>query len=172
MLYGYETPVNFADIVSTDNSIYSAETLENMDIITRKAQLASYTPNTIVVVPIVGVPSSVQNYQSTVVSENDLAIQNGDYTIYDLKVGGKNFGAEGYDNLDSRYSTSELDTSSLKNSVQIIGFAKFRLKAVEDYNRSTVLGDPLDGQIRGDFIGYVVDPREMAALLEQYNYGN
>ncbi len=98
-------------------------------------------------------------------------IETGDYTIYDLKVGGQNFGAAGYDDLDSKYSPSDVYMEGLKNSVQVIGFAKFKLKGEDEYNRSEVLGDPLDGQIRGDFLGYVVDPREVGTLLQQYNLG-
>ena len=176
MLYGFDSPVNFADIVSTDNSIYSTESTDNMQIITGKKELASYTPNTIVVVPIVGVPDTVQSYQKEVANNAngsaDLEIETGDYTIYDLKVGGQNFGAAGYDDLESKYTPSDIYMDSLKNSVQVIGFAKFQLKSEENYNRSDVLGDPLEGQIRGDFLGYVVDPRETAALLQQYNSGN
>lgn len=176
MLYGFDSPVNFADIVSTDNSIYADESAENMNVITGKTELASYTPNTIVVVPIVGVPDTVQSYQKEVANNantsSDQEIETGDYTIYDLKVGGQNFGAAGYDDLDSKYSPSDVYMEGLKNSVQVIGFAKFKLKSEADYNRSDVLGDPLDGQIRGDFIGYVVDPRETEALLQQYNLGN
>ena len=175
MLYGFDSPVNFADIVSTDNSIYADESTENMKVITGKKEIASYTPNTIVVVPIVGVPSTVQSYQKEVANNantsNDLEIENGDYTIYDLKVGGQNFGAAGYDDLESQYSPSDIYMEGLKNSVQVIGFATFQLKSEDQYNRSDVLGDPLDGQIRGDFIGYVVDPRETEALLQQYNFG-
>jgi hypothetical protein len=88
-----------------------------------------------------------------------------------LKVGGQNFGAAGYDDLESKYTPSDIYMDSLKNSVQVIGFAKFKLKGEDQYNRSDVLGDPLDGQIRGDFIEYIVDPREVAALLQQYNLG-
>ncbi|MBR4569543.1 MAG: Tad domain-containing protein [Candidatus Riflebacteria bacterium] len=174
MLYGFDSPVNFADIVSSDSGLYTTETKKNMNIITGD-KLATYTPNTIVVVPIVGVPDTVQSYQKEVANNasanSDQEIETGDYTIYDLKVGGQNFGAAGYDDLDSKYSPSDVYMEGLKNSVQVIGFAKFQLKAEKDYNRSDVLGEPLDGQIRGDFIGYVVDPRETEALLQQYNLG-
>lgn len=174
MLYGFDSPVNFADIVSTDNSIYSTESTENIKLITGDP-VATYTPNTIVVVPIVGVPDPVQSYQKEVANNantsSDLEIETGDYTIYDLKVGGQNFGAAGYDDLESKYTPSDIYMDSLKNSVQVIGFAKFKLKGEDQYNRSDVLGDPLDGQIRGDFIEYIVDPREVAALLQQYNLG-
>ncbi|MBR4329124.1 MAG: hypothetical protein IKP71_04665, partial [Candidatus Riflebacteria bacterium] len=174
MLYGFDSPVNFADIVSSDSGLYTTETKKNMNIITGD-KLATYTPNTIVVVPIVGVPDTVQSYQKEVANNasanSDQEIETGDYTIYDLKVGGQNFGAAGYDDLDSKYSPSDVYMEGLKNSVQVIGFAKFKLKSEADYNRSDVLGDPLDGQIRGDFIGYVVDPRETEALLQQYNLG-
>ena len=175
MLYGFDSPVNFADIVSTDDSIYATESAENMKIITGQ-ELATYTPNTIVIVPIVGVPDSVQSYQKEVANNAngsaDLEIETGDYTIYDLKVGQHNFGAGGYDDLESKYSPTDIYMDSLKNSVQVIGFAKFKLKGESEYNRSDVLGDPLEGQIRGDFLGYVVDPRETAALLKQYNGEN
>ena len=172
LLYGYDQPINFADIISSDNGKYSSETTNGIDIITGKVPLASYTPNQIVIVPIVGVPDSVQNYQSTVTRVGDQEVANGDYTIYDLKVGSQNAGAEGYDNLNSNFAPSDVDTSNLKNSVQIIGFAKFRIMDVSEYTRSEVLGDPLVGQIRGEFLGYIVDPREVATLLEAYNSGS
>ena len=172
LLYGYDQPINFADIISSDNGKYSSETTNGLDIITGKIPLASYTPNQIVIVPIVGVPDSVQNYQSTVTRVGDQEIENGDYTIYDLKVGAQNAGAEGYDNLNSNFAPNEVDMTNLKNSVQIIGFAKFRIMAESEYTRSEVLGDPLVGQIRGEFLGYIVDPREVATLLAAYNNGS
>ena len=175
MLYGFDSPINFADIVSSDNGLYTTETKSNMNLITGD-KLATYTPNTIVIVPIVGVPDSVQSYQKEVANNAngsaDLEIETGDYTIYDLKVGGQNFGAAGYDDLESKYSPTDVYMEGLKNSVQVIGFAKFKLKSESEYNRSDVLGDPLEGQIRGEFLGYVVDPRETAELLSQYNSGN
>ena len=171
LLYGYDQPINFADIISSDNGKYSNETTNGVDIITGKITLASYTPNQIVIVPIVGVPNSVQNYQSTVTRIGDQEVVNGDYTIYDLKVGEQNAGAVAYDNLGSNLSPKDVDMSNLKNSVQIIGFAKFRIMAESEYTRSDVLGDPLVGQIRGEFIEYIVDPREVASLLESYTNG-
>ena len=174
MLYGFDSPVNFADIISSDNGLYTNETKSNLKLITGD-KLATYTPNTIVIVPIVGVPDSVQSYQKEVANNantsSDQEIETGDYTIYDLKVGGQNFGAAGYDDLESKYSPSDVYIEGLKNSVQVIGFAKFQLKAEDQYNRSDVLGDPLEGQIRGDFIEYIVDPNETAELLQQYNLG-
>ena len=172
LLYGYDQPINFADIISSDNGKYSTETTNGIDIITGKVPLASYTPNQIVIVPIVGVPESVQNYQSTVTRVGDQEVENGDYTIYDLKVGALNSGAEGYDNLDSNFTPSDVGMTDLKNSVQIIGFAKFRIMDPSEYTRSEVLGDPLVGQIRGEFLGYIVDPREVATLLAAYNSGS
>ena len=172
LLYGYNSPVNFADIISTDKNKYSVESELYRNIINGKTQLASYTPNQIVIVPIVGVPEAVQNYQSTVTRIGDQEIENNDYTIYDLKVGATNSGAADADNLNSQYSPSDIDMSSLKNSVQVIGFAKFRIMSPEEYTRSEVLGDALSGQIRGEFLGYIVDPREVATLLEQYNSSN
>ena len=65
-------------------------------------------------------------------------------------------------------SLSAIETSTLKNSVQVIGFAKFRIMAPEEYERDD-LGEVLSGQIRGEFLGYVVDPREVSSLLAQYN---
>ena len=44
--------------------------------------------------------------------------------------------------------------------------------AESEYTRSDVLGDPLVGQIRGEFLGYIVDPREVATLLAAYNSGS
>ena len=172
LLYGYDQPINFADIISSDNGKYSNETTSGLNIITGKVPLASYTPNQIVIVPIVGVPDSVQNYQSTVTRVGDQEVANGDYTLYDIKVGSQNSGAEDYDNLNSTFAPSEVDMTNLKNSVQIIGFAKFRIMAQEEYTRSEVLGDPLVGQIRGEFLGYIVDPREVATLLAAYNSGS
>ncbi len=175
MLYGFDSPVNFADIVSTDNNIYSAESKENMKIITGQ-ELATYTPNTIVIVPIVGVPGDVQGYQKYLANNAngsaDLEIEEGDYTIYDLKVGEHNYGAAGYDDLESKYSPKDIYMAGLKNSVQVIGFAKFQLKSEADYNRSDILGDPLEGQIRGDFLGYIVDPRDTQNLLKELNGEN
>ena len=170
MLYGFDSPVNFADIVSTDNGLYTTETINNMKVITG-SNLATYTPNSIVIVPIVGVPGSVQEYQYDLANKAngsaDLEIEKGDYTIYDLKVGEHNFNAVGYDDLESKYSPSDIYMEGLKNSVQVIGFAKFRLKGESEYNRSDVLGDPLDGQIRGEFLGYIVDPRDTKDLLKE-----
>ncbi len=172
LLYGYDQPINFADIISSDNGKYSDETKNGLNIINGITPLASYTPNQIVIVPIVGVPDSVQNYQSTLTKIGDQEIENGDYTIYDIKVGALNAGATGYDNLDSNFAPSDVDMTDLKNSVQIIGFAKFRIMAESEYTRSDVLGDPLVGQIRGEFIEYIVDPREVATLLAAYNSGS
>ena len=171
LLYGYDQPINFADIISSDNGKYSNETTNGLDIITGKLPLASYTPNQIVIVPIVGVPDSVQDYQSGLIKIGDQEIVTGDYTIYDLKVGAYNSGAEDYDNLNSNFSPNDVGLNNLKNSVQIIGFAKFRILAQSEYTRSDVLGDPLVGQIRGEFLGYIVDPREVETLLEAYNSG-
>ena len=172
MLYGYDQPINFADIISSDNGKYSSETTDSLNLITGNIPLATYTPNQIVIVPIVGVPDSVQNYQSTVTRVGDQEVANGDYTIYDLKVGSQNAGAEGYDNLNSNFTPGDVGLINLKNSVQIIGFAKFRIMAESEYTRSEVLGDPLVGQVRGEFLGYIVDPREVATLLAAYNSGS
>ncbi len=171
LLYGYDQPINFADIISSDNGKYTDETTNGLDIITGKLPLASYTPNQIVIVPIVGVPDSVQNYQSTLTKIGDQEINNGDYTIYDIKVGSLNAGADGYDNLNSNFTPNDVGLNNLKNSVQIIGFAKFRILAQSEYTRSDILGDPLVGQIRGEFLGYIVDPREVETLLAAYNSG-
>ena len=172
LLYGYGSPVNFADIISTDKSKNTSESDSYRNIINGKVELASYTPNQIVIVPIVGIPEAVKNYQSTVTRIGDQEIENNDYTIYDLKVGASNAGAEDADNLNSMHTPSDIDMNSLKNSVQVIGFAKFRIMSPEEYTRSEVLGEALSGQIRGEFLGYIVDPRDVTALLEQYNSGN
>ena len=112
----------------------------------------------------------IPDYQSTVTAIGDAEVERDDITIYDLKVGSEN-GAASSDELDGKYSPTETGIDNLKNSVQIIGFAKFRIMSEDEYTRSEVLGNPLQGQIRGEFLGYVVDPREMESLLAQYNAG-
>ncbi len=169
MLYGFESPINFADIIQTDNSKYTQESKKASAVITGAEVLDNYTPNTIVIVPIVGVPDSVKNYQSTVTKMGDQEINRNDLTIYDIKVGAYNSGAAESDNLGSQYTPAEVRYDNLKNSVQVIGFAKFRIMAEDEYHRSDVLGEALQGQIRGEFLGYVVDPREVADLMAQYN---
>lgn len=169
MLYGFDSPINFADIISTDNSKYTKESEQGVQYITNHEALASYTPDTIVIVPIVGTPESVQQYQSGIQRTNDQQLKADDYTIYDIKVGDSNNGAADSDNLNSKYAPSEVGMDNLKNSVQIIGFAKFRIMAEVEYQRSDVLGEPLAGQIRGEFLEYIVDPREVRELLAQYN---
>lgn len=169
LLYGYNSPINFADIISTDNSRYTLETQEGTGILTGSVSLASYTPNTIVIVPIICVPDSVKQYQSTLQKPSDNPVATEDITIYDLKVGESNYGAADYDNLNSNTSPSEISLGDLKNSVQILGFAKFRIMSPDEYTRSDVLGEAYGGQIRGEFLGYIVDPRETISLLSQYN---
>ena len=169
LLYGFDSPINFADIISTDNGKYTKETEDSTEVISGKKTLEEYTPNQIVIVPIIGTPESVQRYQAGIQRPNDQQIEQDDITIYDIKVGAVNNGAEDYDNLDSKYLPSEVGYDSLKNSVQIIGFAKFRIMSPDEYTRSDVLGEPLSGQIRGEFLEYIVDPREVRHLLTTYN---
>lgn len=168
LLYGYNQPLNFADIISTDNNKYTSESTNGTNILTGKTSMDNYAPNTIVIVPIIGVPDSVKQYQSTLKKTSDADVDPNDLTIYDIKVGQYNSGAADSDNLGSKTAPEEIETSTLKNSVQVIGFAKFRIMAPEEYERDD-LGEVLSGQIRGEFLGYVVDPREVSSLLAQYN---
>ena len=168
LLYGYNSPINFADIISTDKNKYTFESEEGTGVLTGNVSLASYTPNTIVIVPIIGVPDSVKQYQSTLKKPSDNPVDQEDITIYDLKVGSSDYGAADYDDLNSNTSPSEISMGELKNSVQIIGFAKFRIISPDEYTRSDVLGEAFNGQIRGEFLGYIVDPRETQTLLSQY----
>ena len=170
MLYGFSSPLNFADVIGTDKSRYTQESKNVASALAGKISLTDYQPNSIVIVPIIGVPDSVKDYQSTVTAIGDAEVERDDITIYDLKVGSEN-GAASSDELDGKYSPTETGIDNLKNSVQIIGFAKFRIMSEDEYTRSEVLGNPLQGQIRGEFLGYVVDPREMESLLAQYNAG-
>ena len=86
-------------------------------------------------------------------------------TIYDI---------QGRDNASGSLRPADFNFGS---SVRIVGFAEFELIDRDEYTRDGMsveegaggdLGTYQTGQIRGRFIRYIVDPREVAALLDNY----
>lgn len=69
-----------------------------------------------------------------------------------------------------RCSNNKTDEKNIADSAKIIGFAEFELIKESDYKRigddykngdEGTLGKPTSGQIRGKFIGYLVNPNEI-----------
>lgn len=73
--------------------------------------------------------------------------------------------------LRADISAKEADgVKSISNAVKIIGFAEFELLSVREYKKTELsvqqggsepLGTPASGQIRGKFLGYIVNPNEV-----------
>ncbi len=158
--YGFNDPLQLNDRLGTIPG-------KNMAAITQDAIMERILATaTRVIIPITRIGPEIPTNSAT----NSAAI-----SIYDL---------QGRDNASGIYDPA---LYGFEASVQIIGFAEFEIVSRDDYTRSgrTVDedGNPYDdpkflegdngdlgayqtGQVRGNFIRYIVDPREMTEMLK------
>lgn len=157
--YGYNDPLQLNDRLNSEPDANMASLTQ--DVVEERI-LATATR---VIIPITRVGSEISINSAT----NSAAI-----SIYDL---------QGHDNSGGIYDPT---LYGFESSVQIIGFAEFEIIDRDDYSRSGRTLDPdgnvyeepefLDGdngdlgayqtgQVRGRFIRYIVDPREVAGAL-------
>jgi hypothetical protein len=153
MLNGYNSPLDLNDRlnVEPDDNLATATKIIT-DLLFD--DVATYSRR--IVVPITDVGSEIATNNAT----NASAL-----TIYDI---------QGRDNASGSLRPADFTFGS---SVRIVGFAEFELIDRDEYTRDGMnvedgaggdLGTYQTGQIRGRFIRYIVDPREVAALLDNY----
>ncbi len=153
MLNGYNSPLDLNDRlnVEPDDNLATATKIIT-DLLFD--DVATYSRR--IVVPITDVGPEIATNNAT----NASAL-----TIYDI---------QGRDNASGSLRPADFNFGS---SVRIVGFAEFELIDRDEYTRDGMnveegaggdLGTYQTGQIRGRFIRYIVDPREVAALLDNY----
>lgn len=137
LTYGYTKVVNVNDVVNLGNTGFAKETEEAM-----KQRVASGTQYNKVIVPIGEITDEMVSkcgYKADV------------YPIYNLK-------------------NPNNDSNTITNAAKITGFAEFELINPSDYQRigsdykngdEGTLGKATSGQIRGRFLGYIVNPNQM-----------
>ena len=137
MTYGYTKALDVNDKVNLGNTGFAKETEEAI-----KQRVASGTQYTKVIVPIGEISdemASVCGYNADV------------FPIYNLK-------------------NSDSNSNTIVNAAKITGFAEFELLNESEYQRigsdykngdEGTLGKVTSGQIRGRFLGYLVNPNQI-----------
>ncbi len=157
MLNGYNSPLDLNDRLNVEPNDNLASATQ---IVTDQLFADAATYSRRIVVPITDVGPEIAANNAT----NSTAL-----TIYDI---------QDRDNASGSLRPADFNFGS---SVRIIGFAEFELIDRDDdehgYDREGMniedgaggdLGTYQTGQIRGRFMRYIVDPREVAALLDSY----
>jgi hypothetical protein len=138
---GYNGPINLGDRLITEPG--------NQRGPTDQAVAEKLTKNNVIIVPITDIPPEVKANSS----------HNADaQTVYDL---------QGSDHPNGIYDPSSY---GFESATRIIGFAKFRVLDPSEYTRdgdtyqtgdAGDLGQYQPGQVRGEFLGYVIKPGEV-----------
>lgn len=143
-MFGFNQPIQLGDRIIAESGNMAGPTDQSVEF--RVVGDAEFPPNTIIIVPItdIGPEVAVNNTKNASAS-----------TIYDL---------QGSDHPKGIYDPALYGFGS---SIRVIGFAVFEILAPSDYTRdgenfsSGDLGPYQSGQVRGKFIRYVVDPKDV-----------
>ncbi|PKL48402.1 MAG: hypothetical protein CVV42_09775 [Candidatus Riflebacteria bacterium HGW-Riflebacteria-2] len=134
-MYGFNQPLQLWDRVIKESGNMRGPTDQAVDYRLDE----DYPSRRFIIVPITDVPPEVKAEQPLI------------DTIY---------GLQGIDHPDGEYTP---DQASFTASVRIIGFAEFELIDAED-SEAEELGYYQVGQVRGKFVRYIVDPREVEGM--------
>lgn len=132
--HGFESAIDIDDRLVTIEGNMAAETQEAVDF--KIHGDAQFQPSRTVIVPITAVGDEIaQNNPDNADAQ----------TIYDL---------QGQDDPGGTYDVNEY---SFGSAVRVIGFAEFEIIEESEYQREE-LGEYYEGQVRGRFIRYIVEP--------------
>ncbi len=134
---GFNQPLQLWDRVILENGNMRGPTDQAVEFRTEGTE--EFPPSRHVIVPITDIPPEVA------------AKQPGVDCVY---------GLQGNDNPGGLYTP---DVASFSSAIRIIGFAEFELLAPDEFSNED-LGPYQPGQVRGKFIRYIIDPREVAGL--------
>ena len=133
-MFGFDQPLQLWDRIIGESGNMRGPTDQAVDYRLDPDNPASR----FIIVPITDVPPEV------------LAVQPVD-TLYALS---------GKDHPDGEYTP---DQASFTASIRVIGFAMFELVDANDSDADDI-GDYQVGQVRGKFVKYIIDPREVAGM--------